>query len=115
MTCHGATCSNLVNTLLLQFSFLCQIARHLPAGSGRSEGSRHADQDDLSTIEGEAAQNHTIVDEKDTLLPLLWGSPKASHIKANQPHFPHFLRFRVRIFSIFRVFRAFALWVSSNP
>ena len=33
-----------------------------------------------------------------------WGSPKASHIKANQPHFRHFPRFRVRIF------RVFALW-----
>ena len=32
---------------------------------------------------------------------LLWGSPKASHIKASHPHFP---RFRVRIFRVFRVF-----------
>ena len=36
----------------------------------------------------------------------IWGSPKASHIKASHPHFPHFPRFRVRIF---RVFRALAL------
>ena len=36
----------------------------------------------------------------------LWGSPKASHIKASHPHFP---RFRVRIFRIFRVFRVFVL------
>ena len=41
--------------------------------------------------------------------PPSWGSPKASHIKASQPHFPHFPRFRVRIFRIFRVFRLFAL------
>ena len=39
----------------------------------------------------------------------LWGSPKASHIKASHPHFPHFPRFRVRIFRIFHVFRVFAL------
>ena len=36
--------------------------------------------------------------------PPLWGSPKASHIKASHPHFPHFPRFRVRIFRVFRVF-----------
>ena len=40
---------------------------------------------------------------------VLWGSPKASHIKASHPHFPHFPRFRVRIFRVFRVFRVFAL------
>ena len=33
--------------------------------------------------------------------PIVWGSPKASHIKASHPHFP---RFRVRIFRVFRVF-----------
>ena len=44
----------------------------------------------------------------------LWGSPnlKASHIKANHPHFP---RFRVRIFCIFRVFRVFAPWGLFRP
>ena len=36
----------------------------------------------------------------------VWGSPKASHIKASQPHFP---RFRVRIF------RVFALWSLLRP
>ena len=41
-----------------------------------------------------------------------WGSPKANHIKASQPHFLHFPRFRVRIFCIFCVF---ALWISSDP
>ena len=30
-----------------------------------------------------------------------WGLPKASHIKASQPHFPHFPRFGVRIFRVF--------------
>ena len=39
----------------------------------------------------------------------LWGSPKASHIKASHPHFPHFPRFHIRIFRIFRVFRVFVL------
>ena len=37
----------------------------------------------------------------------LWGSPKASHIKASHPHFPHFPRFRVRIFRIFPRFPRF--------
>ena len=45
----------------------------------------------------------------------VWGSPKASRIKANHPHFPHFPRLRVRIFS-FSAFSAFSLCgVSSDP
>ena len=39
----------------------------------------------------------------------IWGSLKASHIKASQPHFP---RFRVRIF---RIFRVLALWGVFRP
>ena len=39
-------------------------------------------------------------------VPRMWGSPKASHIKASHPYFPHFPRFCVHIF---RVFRAFVL------
>ena len=38
---------------------------------------------------------------------LFWGSPKASRIKASQPHFP---RFRVRIFHIVRVLCGFDPW-----
>ena len=41
-----------------------------------------------------------------------WGSPKASHIKASQPHFLHFPRFRVRIF---RIFHFLLRGVSSDP
>ena len=41
--------------------------------------------------------------------PSTWVSPKASRIKASQPHFPHFPRFRFRIFHIFHVFCVFAL------
>ena len=33
-----------------------------------------------------------------------WGSPEASHIKANQPHFPHLPCFGVRIFRVSCVF-----------
>ena len=43
---------------------------------------------------------HACYDER------IWWSPKASHIKANHPHFR---RFRVCTFRIFRVFRVFAL------
>ena len=47
-----------------------------------------------------------------TFILLFWGSPKASHTKASQPHFPHFPRF----VSAFSAFSAFLFrGISSDP
>ena len=49
--------------------------------------SKDANRKSRPSVESTLSKNLSLVPARN-----LWGSPKASHIKASQPHFPHFRR-----------------------